>query len=115
MLPEKMPLEHRFTDDELLEASDLIDGFAGREIKNAILTMLLDKASMGLADPVFTLDDLKEALVKKKDQLEKLKAEENNRRKDKIIKRLQDRIEEDAAYERQKNNYNKRRKKKNIH
>ena len=112
MLPSKMPLDHRFTQDELLEASDLIEGFAGREIKNAILTMLLDKASQNLSNPIFTLEDLKVALTKKKDQIEKLKAEENDRRKAKIAKRLQDRLEEDAAYENRKRNLSNNKRKK---
>lgn len=112
MLPSKMPLDHRFTQEELLEASDLIEGFAGREIKNAILTMLLDKASQKLSNPIFTLEDLKVALTKKKEQIEKLKAEENDRRKAKIAKRLQDRLEEDAAYENQKRNLSNNKRKK---
>lgn len=112
MLPSKMPLDHRFTQEELLEASDLIDGFAGREIKNAILTMLLDKASLGLEQPIFTLDDLKTALSHKKEQIDKLKAEEKERRKEKIAKRLQDKFEEDAAYESQKQNLRNKRMKK---
>lgn len=112
MLPSKMPLDHRFTLDELLEASDLIEGFAGREIKNAILTMLLDKASQNLSNPIFTLEDLKVALTKKKEQIEKLKAEENDRRKAKIAKRLQDRLEEDAAYENRKRNLSNNKRKK---
>lgn len=36
---------------------------------------------------------------KKKEQIEKLKAEEKERRKEKIAKRLQDKFEEEAAYE----------------
>ena len=113
MLPSKMPLDHRFTQEELLEASDLIDGFAGREIKNAILTMLLDKASLGLDNPVFTFDDLKNALAKKKEQIEKLKAEDKERRKEKIAKRLQDKFEEEAAYENQKQKlHNKKRRRR---
>ena len=112
MLPSKMPLDHRFTQDELLEASDLIEGFAGREIKNAILTMLLDKASQNLSNPIFTLEDLKVALTKKKEQIEKLKAEEKDRRKAKIAKRLQDRLEEDAAYENRKLNLSNNKRKK---
>lgn len=112
MLPSRMPLEHRFTHEELLEASDLIDGFAGREIKNAILTMLLDKASLGLENPMFTLDDLKSALTKKKEQIDKLKAEEKERRKEKIAKRLQDKLEEDAAYENQKHNLRNKKTRK---
>lgn len=113
MLPSKLPLDHRFTQDELLEASDLIDGFAGREIKNAILTMLLDKASLGLENPVFTFDDLKSALAKKKEQIEKLKAEDKERRKEKIAKRLQDKFEEETAYENQKQKlHNKKRRRR---
>ena len=112
MLPSKMPLDHRFTQNELLEASDLIEGFAGREIKNAILTMLLDKASQNLSNPIFTLEDLKVALTKKKEQIENLKAEENDRRKAKIAKRLQDRLEEDAAYENRKRNLSNNKRKK---
>ena len=113
MLPSKMPLDHRFTQEELLEASDLIDGFAGREIKNAILTMLLDKASLGLDNPVFTFDDLKNALAKKKEQIEKLKAEDKERRTEKIAKRLQDKFEEEAAYENQKQKlHNKKRRRR---
>lgn len=110
MLPSKLPMEHRFTKDELLEASDLIEGFAGREIKNAILTMLLDKAGAGLENPIFTFDDLKAALTAKKEQMEKLKAEETERRKAKITKRLQERIEEDAAYEQKKNKLKRRKR-----
>ncbi len=111
MLPSKLPVDHRFSNEELLEASDLIDGFAGREIKNAILTMLLDKASLGSDNPVFTFNDLKAVLEKKKEQIEKLKAEEKERRKEKIAKRLQDKIEEDEAYERRKSKSRKRRRK----
>ena len=75
--------------------------------------MLLDKASLGLENPIFTLDDLKSALTKKKEQIDKLKAEEKERRKEKIAKRLQDKLEEDAAYENQKHNLrNKKMRKK---
>lgn len=102
MLPSKLPMEHRFNHEELLEASDLIEGFAGREIKSAILTMLLDKAGDAgeeLGNVLFTFDDLKKSLSKKKEQIDKLKAEEKERRKEKIIKKLEDKFEEDAAIE----------------
>lgn len=102
MLPSRLPMAHRPTKEELLEVSDTIDGFAGREIKGAILTMLLDKAGLEEADPCFTLEDLKAALIKKKAQLDKLKKEETDHRKEKIAKRLQEKLEEDAEYERRK-------------
>lgn len=102
MLPSRLPMEHRPTKEELLEVSDTIDGFAGREIKGAILTMLLDKAGLEEADPCFTLGDLKTALIKKKDQIDKLKKEETDHRKEKIAKRLQEKLEEDAEYEKRR-------------
>lgn len=118
MLPSKLPVEHRFNHEELLEASDLIEGFAGREIKSAILTMLLDKAGdtgEDVGNVLFTFDDLKKALSKKKEQIDKLKAEEKERRKEKIIKKLEDKFEEDAAIEqhqKSKQRKNKSRKKR---
>lgn len=102
MLPSRLPMEHRPTKEELLEVSDTIDGFAGREIKGAILTMLLDKAGLEEADPCFTLEDLKTALIKKKGQIDKLKKEETDHRKEKIAKRLQEKLEEDAEYEKRR-------------
>lgn len=117
MLPSKLPMEHRPTTEELLESSELIDGFAGREIKSAILTMLLDKAGLEEESPLFTIDDLKSALTKKKEQIEKLKEEEKQRRKDKIIKKLEDKFEEEAEVEKhqqskKKVNTNKRKRNK---
>ena len=111
MLPSKLPMERRLTHDELLEASDLIDGFSGREIKGAILSMLLDKASD--ENTRFTLDDLKFALQKKKTEVDNLKAEEQNLRKAKIANAIRNRLEEDSAVEaeRRKRNQNFGRKK----
>lgn len=112
MLPSKLPMEHRPTQTELLEASELIEGFSGREIKGAILTMLLDKAGANIEPKIFSFEDLKNTLTKKKDQVEKLKTEEKERRKAKIIKRLEDKIEEDNAYEQHRSNNNKRIRKR---
>lgn len=112
MLPLKLPMDHRLSNEELLEASDIIDGFAGREIKSAILTMLLDKAGKEEETPVFTFLDLKDALTKKKDQIEKLKQEEKERRKAKIVKKLEDKFEEEAAVEEHQKNKRRNKKKK---
>ena len=66
-----------------------------------------------MSNTVFTFDDLKSALVKKKEQIEKLKAEDKERRKEKIAKRLQDKFEEEAAYENQKQKlHNKKRRRR---
>lgn len=112
MLPSRLPMSPRPTNDELLEVSDMIDGFSGREIKNAILTMLLDKAGEENCCPQFSLDDLKTAMAKKKEQIDKLKKEETQRRKEKIAKRLSDRLEEDVEYENRKRKYFSKKKSK---
>ncbi len=114
MLPSKLPMERSLSQEELLEASDIIDGFAGREIKGAILTMLLDKAGLNETSPLFTFGDLKYALEKKKSQIEQLKKEESDRRKEKITKKLQERLEEDSAFEeeKEKRKMNKQKKRK---
>ncbi len=111
MLPSKLPMERRLSHDELLEASDLIEGFSGREIKGAILSMLLEKAVD--ENTLFTFDDLKSSLQKKKSESDNLKAEEQNLRKAKILRAIQDKCEEDAAVEadRQKRNRSKKTKK----
>ena len=94
-IPSRLPIEVPFTDAEILEASDIIDGFSGREIKNAILDMLLDKANSEQQDNIiFTIEDLKRAFANKKEEKDKLKAEENKIIKDRIIKKLSEKNEE---------------------
>ncbi len=70
MIPKRLPLVSSFTDEQYMEASGLIEGIAGREIKNAILKMLLNKADR--VDYRFTIDDLFEALTNKMDELKTL-------------------------------------------
>lgn len=88
MTPSKLPLERVITDDEFLEISDIIDGLAGREIKNALLKMLLNKADN--PDHCFTVDDYKEAMTAKMDELAALRAEENRILEEKILKALKE-------------------------
>lgn len=109
MLPSRLPLDHPFSNEELLEASDIIDGFAGREIKSAILTMLLDKAGEE-GERIISFDDLKNALIKKKEQIETLKKEESERRKSRIIKKIEEKIEEENVIENHKKKNKKKRK-----
>lgn len=103
MIPAKLPKDHEFTEEEYLEASDLIEGLSGREIKTAIQTMLLNEAAEHGKDAIFTLDILKEALKSKKESIEKLKAEEQLRLKAKITKKLQEKSMENKAMEEQEN------------
>jgi AAA+ superfamily predicted ATPase len=65
MLPQKLPLQHKFTDDEFTELSKVCEGFSGREIKGAILETLLNKASTEQENAVFTFDDFNKSFLKK--------------------------------------------------
>ncbi len=110
-LPPYMPLERPFTDNEILEVSDIIEGFSGREIKNAILSMLLKKAGEYGEKSIFVIDDLKQTMANKKEEVERLKAEENARLKEKISKKLKEKAmeENEIAF---KGKQNKQKKKK---
>lgn len=65
MIPTKLPVLSPFTDEEYLEGSKLIEGFSGREIKGAILDMLLSKAEKSKDSIIFSIEDLYSALNKK--------------------------------------------------
>jgi len=87
MLPKNLPVNEAFTDEQILEASKMIDGFSGREIKTAILDMLLGKATLK-EKVIFSIDDLFAAFKAKKESIEQMKAEEKKIIKEKIIKKL---------------------------
>ena len=61
LLPNKVPTDHPFTDEELFALSASTQGLSGRELKNAVLAMLSAHAH---PDMIFTLDMLQEALTK---------------------------------------------------
>lgn len=112
-LPPFMPKERDFTDEEILEISEKIDGFAGREIKNAILAMLLKKAGESGEKSVFVIDDLNQAMLSKKEEIARLKAEENERLKTKIATKLQEKaMEESEMAKTQTASKNKKKKRK---
>lgn len=94
MLPKQLPLVVPFTDEQIMEASAAIDGFSGREIKVAILDMLLSKADPINPNIVFSYEDLFLALSKKKESKDKLKAEEDTLLKEKIAKKLREKAKE---------------------
>ena len=100
MLPSKLPMEP-LTDDQLMEASALIEGFSGREIKSAILELLLCKA--GTESPTFTFEDLCNVFTKKYQEKKELARQEEERLKKKIEKKLKEKAAENQALEAQKN------------
>jgi SpoVK/Ycf46/Vps4 family AAA+-type ATPase len=88
MLPEKLPMLQKFTDDDFKSLSLILEGLSGREIKNAVLETLLSKASIDGEKSLFSFDDFKNGFVHKKDQLEKLKEEKNKEIASKILAKL---------------------------
>lgn len=104
MLPKKLPIDSVITDDQFLEASDLIDGLSGREIKSAILEMIIEKADHKTPGVSFSFEDLKNSLSHKKQVLTALKEEEDLRLKKKIEKKLKEKAEEARALKAQEQN-----------
>lgn len=102
-LPVNLPIDQAFSEDQFNQASEILDGFSGREIKGAILDMLLDKADINNPNTVFTFDDLCSTFNKKKEEKQRLKAEENKLLKEKIAKKLKEKaIESESEVETEK-------------
>lgn len=97
MIPKQLPLLTPLSEADIMEVSKMIDGFSGREIKVAILDMLLEKAATESNGIYFTAEDLFQAFRKKKESIERLKAEENILLKEKIAKKLKEKIEFEKA------------------
>jgi len=97
MIPSKLPVNKPFTEEEYNKASALIDGFSGREIKGAILDLLLSKAEPNNPNICFCIEDVYDILSKKKKAKVELKAEEERRIKNKIEKKLKEKAAEAEA------------------
>lgn len=97
MIPSKLPLTEPLTDEHFVEASALIEGFSGREIKGAILDLLLSKADVDNPNIYFSAQDIYDVLSKKYESKKQLKAEEERRIKDKIEKKLKEKAAEAEA------------------
>lgn len=93
MIPKQLPIEV-LTDEQLMKASAVINGFSGREIKVAILDMLLSKANPMNSNIVFSYEDLFSALSKKKESKDRLKAEEEILLKERIAKKMREKAKE---------------------
>lgn len=99
MLPSRLPLTHPFSDAELLALNADTEGLSGREIKNAVLEMVLSDARR---DAVFSLESLHLALQKAVAQKNQLRAEEKAReeererkRKERILGKLKEKVSAD--------------------
>ena len=86
MIPSKLPLAGPLADSELKELGEMTEGFSGRERKNAILDILLAKASEDKENAMFTFLDFKRGFENKKKEMEALKKEMNGNKLMKIKK-----------------------------
>lgn len=112
-IPERLPLEKQLTEDDYLAASDFAEGLSGREIKNAMLELYLSKADNNCPNIIFTTDDICNAIKKKKDSITELEEERKRNLKEKIIRKFEEKVEEDKAEaEYKKKNYKKKIRKR---
>jgi hypothetical protein len=103
-IPPRLPVVERFaegqpfSDEIYLEASKLIEGFSGREIRNAVLDLLLKKAQPE-GNVVFSKEDLFDVFRKKKEEKDRLENERKLLVKEKIRNKLMEVSEEEKAKE----------------
>lgn len=96
-IPNVLPHDETLCEAAILEESKHIEGFSGRDIKNAVLDMLLRKAGEGKENSIFCLDDLHNALMAKVEQKRQLREEEQRTLKIRISKKLREKVAEQAA------------------
>jgi AAA+ superfamily predicted ATPase len=100
-IPASLPHDETINKETILEESKFIDGFSGRDIKNAILDMLLRKAGESTEDACFCIADLHNALLAKEEQKRLLKEEEQRALKNRIARKLKEKVAEQAALKEQ--------------
>ena len=100
-IPVCLPHDETINKESVLEESKIIDGFSGRDIKNAILDMLLRKAGESSEDACFCIADLHNALLAKVEQKRLLKEEEQRALKNRIARKLKEKVAEQAALKEQ--------------
>ena len=96
-IPEVLPHDDTLCEAAILEESKQIEGFSGRDIKNAVLDMLLRKAGEDKENSIFCLDDLHNALMAKVEQKRQLREEEQRTLKIRISQKLREKVAEQAA------------------
>ena len=94
VLPSQIPFDHILTEEEYTELSKIIEGFSGREIKNAILDLLMTKAKLQGNKAIFTYEDLSTTFTKKQEEKKVLKSQHSERIKHRVIQKLADEAEE---------------------
>ncbi|MBD5286003.1 MAG: AAA family ATPase [Bacteroides sp.] len=88
LIPIKLPIVTPLSVEELEHLAEITEGFSGRELKNAILEVLLRKAKKDGKNAIFGYLDFKEGFEKKKESLALLKKEKTADKEKKILKAL---------------------------
>lgn len=101
-IPPGLPHDDSLKYESILEESKQIDGFSGRDLKNAVLDMLLHKAGEDSENAIFTIEDLHNALLTKVEQKRQLKEEEQRNLKLRITRKLTEKVAEQEALNEQK-------------
>lgn len=112
-IPERLPLEKQLKEEDFLSASDFAEGLSGREIKNAMLELYLSKADNQNPNIIFTISDICDAIKKKKDSIVELENERKRSLKEKIIRKFEEKVEEEKAeaeYRKKKNKKGRRKR-----
>ena len=100
-IPTSLPHDETINKESISEESKIIDGFSGRDIKNAILDMLLRKAGENSEDACFCIADLHNALLAKVEQKKQLREEEQRALKNRIARKLKEKVAEQSALKEQ--------------
>ena len=96
-------MQNGISEELLLKLSESSDGFSGREIKNAILNILLAKASVCGNNAIFTDEDLISGFIHQKEELEQLKKEKENSKIEKIKRAITENRVKEAKEEKKVN------------
>lgn len=94
-IPPRLPLTHPFSTEDFNEIGKCGDGLSGREIKNAIFEMLLQKAG-DTSFVSFSPQDFANALAAKVESNKQIEDEKNKVVKERILRKIAEKKQEQA-------------------
>lgn len=86
-IPPRLPLKHPFTDGDFKKIGECGEGLSGREIKNAVFELLLERAGNEEV-AIFSPEDFANALTAKVESNKRIEEEKNRHIKDRIMKKM---------------------------
>ena len=97
LIPKNLPFEKSLTEDEFRKLAEISEGFSGRVLKNAILEILLKKASKYSESSLFVFEDFQQGFEDKKNSLTKLDNAKKSDKERKILNALADKYKADKV------------------